>query len=65
MAIKVRLPNARYIKVDTDDPEYAKERAIQYVKDGKNGFVDQTTRRLAIQFDKNKMSMIKLLKKAR
>jgi len=53
MAIKVRLPNARYIKVDTDDPEYAKERAIQYVKDGKNGFVDQTTRRLAIQFDKN------------
>lgn len=53
MAIKVRLPNARYIKIDTDDPEYAKERAIQYVKDGKNGFVDQTTRRLAIQFDKN------------
>jgi len=53
MAIKVRLPNGRYIRVNTDDPEYAKARAIDYYKnENKKGFVDQTTKDLAIKFDK-------------
>jgi len=29
MAIRVRLPNGRYIKVDTEDPVYAKRRGIE------------------------------------
>ena len=54
MAIKVRLPNGRYIRVNTDDLEYAKARAIDYYKnENGKGFVDQTTRNLAIDFDKN------------
>jgi len=52
MAIKVRLPNARYIKVNTDDPEYAKARAIEYYKSGEAGFIDQKTQTMATQFDK-------------
>ena len=53
MAIKVRLPNGRYIRVNTDDPEYAKARAIDYYKnENKKGFADQTTKDLAIKFDK-------------
>ena len=52
MAIKVRLPNARYIKVNTDDPEYAKARAIEYYKSGQFGFVDQTTQTMATDFDR-------------
>ena len=54
MAIKVRLPNGRYIKVNTDDSEYAKARAIDYYKnENGKGFVDETTKNLAINFDKN------------
>ncbi len=52
MAIKVRLPNARYIKVNTDDPEYAKARAIEYYKSGQFGFVDAKSKQMATQFDK-------------
>lgn len=52
MAIKVRLPNARYIKVNTDDPEYAKARAIEYYKSGEAGFVDAKSKQMATQFDK-------------
>jgi len=52
MAIKVRLPNARYIKVNTDDPEYAKARAIEYYKSGEVGFVDAKSKQMATQFDK-------------
>mgnify|MGYP003673832418 FL=1 len=52
MAIKVRLPNARFIKVDTDDPEYAKARAIEYYNSGENGFIDDKTKKMATKFDK-------------
>ena len=52
MAIKVRLPNARYIKVDTDDPEYAKARAAEYYKSGEVGFIDNRTKTMASKFDK-------------
>jgi len=52
MSLKVRLPNGRYIKVNTQDPEYAKQRAIEYYKSGKRGFVDSTTQQLGAQFDK-------------
>ena len=53
MAIKVRLPNGRYIKVNTDDSEYAKARAIDYYKnENGKGFIDETTKDLAINFDK-------------
>ena len=52
MAIKVRLPNARFIKVDTDDPEYAKARAIEYYNSGEVGFIDDKTKKMATKFDK-------------
>ena len=52
MAIKVRLPNARYIKVDTDDPEYAKARAAEYYKSGEVGFIDNKSKTMASSFDK-------------
>ena len=52
MAIKVRLPNARYIKIDTDDPEYAKTRAAEYYKSGEVGFIDNKTKNMASKFDK-------------
>jgi len=52
MAIKVRLPNARYIKVDTDDPEYAKARAAEYYKSGEVGFIDNKSKTMASKFDK-------------
>tara|TARA_R110000744_G_scaffold153885_2_gene268405 strand:+ start:97 stop:234 length:138 start_codon:yes stop_codon:yes gene_type:complete len=43
MAIKVRLPNGRYIKVDTGDPAYAKQRGIEYYQSGETGFIDNST----------------------
>ena len=52
MAIKVRLPNGRYIKVDTNDPEYAKQRGIEYYNSGEVGFVDLRTKKMASAFDK-------------
>ena len=52
MAIKVRLPNGRYIKVDTNDPEYAKQRGIEYYSSGETGFVDLRTQKMASAFDK-------------
>jgi len=53
MAIKVRLPNGRYIKVDTEDQEYAKNRAVEYYNSGETGFVDGTTQNMASESDKN------------
>jgi hypothetical protein len=53
MAIKVRLPNGRYIKVDTEDQEYAKNRAVEYYNSGKVGFVDNRTQTMASESDKN------------
>ena len=50
MAIKVRLPNARFIKVDTDDPEYAKARAAEYYNSGEVGFIDDKTKKMATKF---------------
>ena len=52
MAIKVRLPNARFIKVDTEDPEYAKARAAEYYNSGEVGFIDDRTKTMATKFDK-------------
>ena len=53
MAIKVRLPNGRFIKVDTDDPEYAKARARDYYKNEEGvGFIDDKTKTMASKFDK-------------
>ena len=52
MAIKVRLPNGRYIKVDTNDPEYAKQRGIEYYNSGEVGFVDLRTKKMASAFDR-------------
>lgn len=52
MALKVRLPNGRYIKVETDDPNIAKQEAIAYYNKGNKGFVDATTEQLGAQFDK-------------
>jgi hypothetical protein len=52
MALKVRLPNGRYIKVETDDPNIAKQEAIAYYNKGNKGFVDATTQQLGAQFDK-------------
>ena len=37
MALKVRLPNGRYIKVETDDPNIAKQEAIAYYNKGNKG----------------------------
>jgi len=53
MAIRVRLPNGRYIKVDTDDPTYAKRRGIEYYQEGGEGFIDGKTQRLAEAYDTN------------
>jgi hypothetical protein len=53
MAIKVRLPNGRYIKVNTNDPAYAKQRGIEYYQAGETGFVDDSTRNMATDSDKN------------
>jgi len=53
MAIKVRLPNGRYIKVDTEDQEYAKNRAVEYYNSGEVGFVDSKTQTMASESDKN------------
>lgn len=53
MAIKVRLPNGRYIKVDTEDQEYAKNRAVEYYNSGEKGFVDSRTQNMASESDKN------------
>ena len=47
MAIKVRLPNGRYIKVDTEDQNYAKNRAVEYYNSGERGFVDDRVRTMA------------------
>jgi hypothetical protein len=52
MAIKVRLPNGRYIKVNTEDQNEAKEEAIAYYSEGGKGFVDATTQQLGQEFDK-------------
>lgn len=52
MALKVRLPNGRYIKVNTDDPNLAKQQAINYYNRGNAGFVDSTTQQLGLEFDK-------------
>ena len=52
MALKVRLPNGRYIKVNTDDPNIAKQQAINYYNRGNAGFVDSTTQELGLEFDK-------------
>jgi len=54
MAIKVRLPNGRYIKVDTEDQNYAKNRAVEYYNSGEAGFVDNITQNMATESDKNK-----------
>lgn len=53
MAIKVRLPNGRYIKVNTNDPAYAKQRGIEYYQSGETGFVDNSTKNIASDSDKN------------
>jgi len=53
MTIRVRLPNGRYIKVDTDDPNYAKQRGIEYYQQGGEGFVDARTQELAEAYDTN------------
>jgi hypothetical protein len=52
MALKVRLPNGRYIKVETDDLNIAKQEAIAYYNEGGKGFVDATTEQLGLEFDK-------------
>mgnify|MGYP003120615261 CR=1 FL=1 len=51
MTIRVRLPNGRYIKVDTDDANYAKQRGIEYFQEGGEGFVDAKTQQLARDYD--------------
>tara|TARA_R100001460_G_scaffold41208_1_gene76695 strand:+ start:6704 stop:10015 length:3312 start_codon:yes stop_codon:yes gene_type:complete len=52
MAIKIRLPNGRYIKVETDDPRNAQAKAQEYYNNGGRGFVDKKTRNLAAEYDK-------------
>jgi len=54
MAIKVRLPNGRYIKVDTEDQNYAKNRAVEYYNSGERGFVDDKARTMASDSDLKK-----------
>ena len=54
MAIKVRLPNGRYIKVDTEDQNYAKNRAVEYYNSGERGFVDDRARTMASDSDLKK-----------
>ena len=53
MSIKVRLPNGRYVKVNTEDADVAKQQAISYYQKGNTGFVDRTTRDLAGEYDKD------------
>lgn len=52
MAIKIRLPNGRYIKVETDDPKNAQQKAQEYYDNGGRGFVDVKTKNLAAEYDK-------------
>ena len=52
MAIKIRLPNGRYIKVETDDPKNAQQKAQSYYDNGGRGFIDATTQNLAQEYDK-------------
>lgn len=54
MAIKIRLPNGRFIKVDTDDMNVAQKTAAQYYNSGEAGFVDNITQNMATESDKNK-----------
>jgi hypothetical protein len=37
MAIKIRLPNGRFINVDTDDQAVAQKTAAQYYNSGETG----------------------------
>ncbi len=53
MAIKIRLPNGRFIKVDTDDMNVAQKTAAQYYNSGETGFIDSTTKTMASDSDKN------------
>ncbi len=53
MAIKIRLPNGRFIKVDTDDMNVAQKTAAQYYNSGETGFVDNITQNMASESDKN------------
>tara|TARA_R110000824_G_scaffold42498_3_gene125101 strand:- start:325 stop:3990 length:3666 start_codon:yes stop_codon:yes gene_type:complete len=53
MAIKIRLPNGRFIKVDTDDMNVAQKTAAQYYNSGEAGFVDSVTQNMASESDKN------------
>ena len=53
MAIKIRLPNGRFINVDTEDQEIAQKTAAQYYNSGENGFVDNRTEAMASESDKN------------
>ena len=53
MAIKIRLPNGRFIKVDTDDMNVAQKTAAQYYNSGEAGFVDNRTQTMASESDKN------------
>lgn len=53
MAIKIRLPNGRFIKVDTDDMNVAQKTAAQYYNSGEAGFVDNITQNMATESDKN------------
>lgn len=54
MAVKIRLPNGRFIKVDTDDMNVAQKTAAQYYNSGEAGFVDSVTQNMAAESDKNK-----------
>ena len=60
MAIKIRLPNGRYIKVETDDPRNAQAKAQEYYNNGGRGFVDKKTRDLAAEYDKRKPGVFKV-----
>jgi hypothetical protein len=53
MAIKIRLPNGRFINVDTDDQAVAQKTAAQYYNSGETGFIDDRTRTMANESDKN------------
>ena len=53
MAIKIRLPNGRFINVDTEDQEIAQKTAAQYYNSGETGFVDNRTEAMASESDKN------------
>jgi hypothetical protein len=53
MAIKIRLPNGRFINVNTDDMNVAQKTAAQYYNSGETGFVDNITQTMASESDKN------------